>query len=119
MPRVKRGLVHHRKQKKVLKAAKGYRGGRSKLYRTAKESINRSLAYAYRDRKQRRRMMRRLWITRINAASRQHGLSYSQFIQGLSTAGVEVNRKLLADLAVRDSDAFGELVTMAKAKLAG
>ncbi len=117
MPRVTRGLVRHRKQKRILKAAKGYRGGRSKLLRTAKETINRSLAYAYRDRKQKKRMMRRLWITRINAATRNQGLSYSQFMFGLGKANVEIDRKALADLAVRDAEAFGQLVDMAKAQL--
>lgn len=118
MPRVTRGLVRHRKQKKILKAAKGYRGGRSKLLRTAKETINRSMAYAYRDRKQRKRLMRRLWITRINAASRNLGLTYSQFMCGLSAAQVDIDRKALADLAVRDAEAFSQLVDVAKAKLA-
>ena len=118
MPRVTRGLVRHRKQKKILKAAKGYRGGRSKLLRTAKETVNRSMAYAYRDRKQRKRQMRRLWIIRINAASRNLGLSYSQFMHGLAAANVDIDRKALADLAVRDADAFSQLVDVAKAKLA-
>ncbi len=117
MPRVKRGFVRHRKQKKILKAAKGYRGGRSRLLRTAKETINRSMAYAYRDRKQRKRMMRRLWITRINAASRELGINYSQLIHGLSAAKIEIDRKELADLAVRDAEAFGEIVNAAKAQL--
>jgi len=117
MPRVTRGLVHHRKQKRVLKAAKGYRGGRGKLYRTAKETVRRSLAYAYRDRRAKRRTLRRLWITRINAAARGQGLSYSQLIHGLRESNVDIDRKSLADLAVRDSDAFGELVGLAKEKL--
>ncbi|NIX19045.1 MAG: 50S ribosomal protein L20, partial [Actinobacteria bacterium] len=92
--------------------AKGYRGGRSKLYRPARNAVERGWSYAYRDRRQRKRDFRRLWITRINAAARQHDLSYSRFINGLKTAGVELNRKVLADLAVRDPRAFGELVAV-------
>jgi large subunit ribosomal protein L20 len=117
MARVTRGLVHHRKQKRILKDARGYRGGRSKLLRTAKESLLRARAYAYRDRKQRKRQFRRLWITRINAATRGHGMSYSQFIHGLNQAQVELDRKSLADLAVRDADAFAQLVEVARAKV--
>ena len=113
MPRVKGGYKARRKHKKVLKLAKGYRGGRSKLYRSAAETVSRALNYAYRDRKVRKRDFRRLWIVRINAAARQHGLSYSRFIAGLTKAGVEVNRKILADLAVNDPAAFGKFAEIA------
>jgi large subunit ribosomal protein L20 len=117
MPRVTRGLVHHRKQKRILKDAKGYRGGRSRLLRTAKETLLRARAYAYRDRKQRKRNFRSLWITRINAATRSHGLSYSQFMHGLNRAQVEIDRKTLADMAVRDADAFAQLVEVARSRV--
>lgn len=115
MARVTSAVARHRKKKKVLKAAKGYWGARSKLWRIAKNSVERGWEYSYRDRKRRKRDFRRLWIARINAAARQHDLSYSRFMNGLKHAGVEVNRKVLADLAVRDPDAFGELVRQAKA----
>lgn len=116
--RVKRG--HHRLQrrKKILKLAKGYYLTRRNAYRIAKLQVERSLAFAYRDRRQRKRHMRALWIVRINAAARLHDLSYSQFIAGLKAAGAQVNRKMLADLAVRDAAAFEELVKLAKKGLA-
>ncbi len=114
MPRVKRGVVARRRHNKILKMAKGYRGARSKLFKTANEAVNRALAYSFRDRKVRKREFRRLWIVRINAASRIHGLSYSQMMNGLKKAGVNLNRKIMADLAVNDPSAFGELVKVAK-----
>ena len=114
MPRVKRGVVARRRHNKILKMAKGYRGARSKLFKTANEAVNRALAYSFRDRKVRKREFRRLWIVRINAASRIHGLSYSQMINGLKKAGVNLNRKIMADLAVTDPSAFAELVKVAK-----
>ncbi|MCK8825040.1 50S ribosomal protein L20 [Fuchsiella alkaliacetigena] len=114
MPRVKRGNRRLKKRKKVLKLAKGYFGSKSKLFRPAKEQVLKSLHYAYRDRKQKKRNFRKLWITRINAAARQHGLSYSRFIHGLREAEVDINRKMLAELAVNDEQAFGDLVDLAK-----
>jgi large subunit ribosomal protein L20 len=114
MARVTSAVARHRKKKKYFKAAKGYWGARSKLWRIAKNAVERGWQYSYRDRKQRKREFRRLWIARINAAARQHDLSYSRFMNGLKHAGVEVNRKVLADLAVRDPEAFGELVRQAK-----
>lgn len=114
MPRVKRGVVAKRRHNKILKMAKGYRGARSKLFKTANEAVNRALAYSFRDRKVRKREFRRLWIVRINAASRIHGLSYSQMMNGLKKAGVNLNRKIMADLAVTDPSAFAELVKVAK-----
>ncbi|THB65883.1 MAG: 50S ribosomal protein L20 [Desulfovibrio sp.] len=116
--RVKRGKTAHRRHKKYLKMAKGYRGGRSKLYRTAREAVERGLQHAYIGRKQRKREFRKLWIMRINAGAREHGISYSRFMQGLNLAGIELNRKVLADLAVRERDSFAKLVQMAKDKLA-
>jgi len=116
--RVKRGVAAKRRHKKYLKMAKGYRGARSKLYRTARETVERSLVYAYRDRKTRKRDMRRLWIMRINAAARENGLSYSRFMNGLKKAAVEINRKMLADMAVREKQSFAKLAQMAKAALA-
>lgn len=118
MPRVKNAVASKKRHKKVLKLAKGYWGAKSKLYRIANQQVMRSLMYAYRDRRAKKRDFRRLWITRINAAARMNGMSYNRFIQGLRHAGVEINRKMLADLAVRDEKAFGELVEMAKASLA-
>ena len=117
MARVTSAVPRHRKKKKYLRAARGYWGGRSKLWRIAKNAVERGWVYSYRDRKNRKRDFRRLWITRINAAARQHDLSYSRFINGLKQAGVEVNRKVLADLAVREPDAFAALVEQAKAQL--
>ena len=116
--RVKRGLVSHRRHKKYLKMAKGFRGGRSRLYRTAREAVERSLVYAYTGRKLRKRDFRKLWILRINAGSRLNGLSYSRFIHGLQLAGIIINRKMLADLAVREKADFAALVELAKTKLA-
>jgi large subunit ribosomal protein L20 len=117
MSRVKGGVIRHKRQKKVLKAAKGYVGGRSKLFRTAKETHFRAMAYAFRDRKQRKRHFRRLWITRISAGCEMSGINYSQFISGLSKANVAVDRKILADIAFSDMTAFEELVRVAKAHL--
>lgn len=114
MPRVRSNVARLKRKKKIMEAAKGARGGRSKLYKSAKENVERGLAYAYRDRRQKKRDFRRLWIVRINAAARLNDLSYSQFMAGLKRAGVEVNRKLLADLAVRDPAAFTELAKVAK-----
>jgi large subunit ribosomal protein L20 len=111
--RVKRGSNRKDRRKKILKLAEGYWGGKSRLHRTAKIQVAKSLQYAYRDRKQRKREFRSLWITRINAAARQHGTSYSAFVNGLKLAGIELDRKVLADLAVRDPQAFGRLVEMA------
>ncbi|MEW5801588.1 MAG: 50S ribosomal protein L20 [bacterium] len=114
MPRVKRGVVSRRRHNKILKLARGYRGGKSKLFRTANEAVNKALAYAFRDRKARKREFRKLWIIRINAASRPYGLSYSRMMNGLTKAGVGLNRKILADLAVNDPNAFSELAKVAK-----
>jgi large subunit ribosomal protein L20 len=114
MPRVKRGVAHHARKKKIMEAAKGARGGRSKLYKSAKENVERGMRYAYRDRRKKKSEFRALWITRINAAARLHGLSYSRLMAGLKKAGVEVNRKVLADLAVHDADAFGKIAEMAR-----
>ncbi|MCL1939796.1 MAG: 50S ribosomal protein L20 [Desulfovibrionaceae bacterium] len=116
--RVKRGMTAHRRHKKYLDLAKGYRGGRSKLYRTAREAVERALVYSYRDRKVRKREFRKLWILRINAGARESGLSYSRFMDGLKKAGILLDRKVLADLAVRCKDDFAKLVAMAQAKLA-
>lgn len=115
--RVKRGFAAHRRHKKYLDMAKGYRGGRSRLYRTAREAVERSLCYAFRDRKVKKREFRKLWILRINAAARLNGLSYSKFMHGLTLAGVELNRKVLADLAVREKDDFAKIAELAKSKL--
>ena len=117
MPRVKSQVARLKRKKKIMRAAKGARGGRSKLYKTAKENVERGLRYAYRDRRRKKRDFRRLWIVRINAGARLHELSYSRFMAGLKRAGVEVNRKLLADLAVRDPVAFGALAEAAKKSL--
>jgi len=117
MARVKRGVVAHARHKKVLKQAKGYYGARRKVYRVAKQAVIKAGQYAYRDRRQRKRQFRRLWIVRINAAARQFGLSYSRFMDGLNKAGIEVDRKVLADLAVYDIAAFGALAEKAKAEL--
>ncbi|WP_077071978.1 50S ribosomal protein L20 [Mailhella massiliensis] len=116
--RVKRGLAAHRRHKKYLDMAKGFRGGRSRLYRTAREAVERSLNYAFEGRKLRKRAFRRLWIQRINAGARINGLSYSRLVNGLKLAGVEINRKMLADLAVREKADFAAIVELAKAKLA-
>jgi large subunit ribosomal protein L20 len=118
MARVKRGVVARARHKKVLDKAKGYYGARSKVYRVAKQAVTKAGQYAYRDRRQRKRQFRALWITRINAAARQNGLSYSRFMNGLSQAGVEIDRKVLADIAVHDAEAFAALAEQAKAQLA-
>ena len=115
--RVKRGLASHRRHKKYLSAAKGFRGGRSRLYRTAREAFQRSLQYAFIGRKNRKRDLRTLWILRINAGARLSGLSYSRFMHGLKLAGIELNRKVLADLAVYQKDDFAKVVELAKAAL--
>ena len=117
MPRVKRGFKARRRHNRVLKLAKGYRGAHGRLFRSAVEAVERALCYAYRDRKQRKRAFRRLWIVRINAAVRPHELSYSRFMHGLKLASVELDRRALADLAVYDNAAFGQIVELAKSKL--
>lgn len=114
MPRVKRAVHSHKKRRKVLKAAKGYRGGHGRLLRSAKEAVARALRYAYRDRRTKKREFRALWITRVNAAARQNGLSYSQLVFGLKKAGVEVDRKILADMAVNDAEGFRALADAAR-----
>ncbi len=114
MARVKGGVTGRRRHKKVLKASKGYFGAKSKLFRPANQQLLKSLSYAYRDRRNKKRDFRKLWITRINAAARQNGMSYSRFIAGLKESGVDINRKVLADLAVNDAQAFSELVAVAK-----
>ena len=114
MARIKRGNRRLKRRKKILKAAKGYWGTKSKLQRSAKEQLLKSGSYAYRDRRQKKRNFRRLWIIRIGAAVKRHGFSYSQFIYGLKKAGIELNRKVLADIAVRDQGAFGQIVQTAK-----
>ena len=116
MPRVKSGVAHHARKKKIVAGAKGARGGRSKLYKAAKETAERAMRYAYRDRRKKKSDFRSLWITRINAAARQNGISYSRLIAGLAKAGVEVDRKILADLAVHDADAFAKFAELAKAQ---
>jgi len=118
MARVKRGTIAKAKHKKVLKKAKGYYGARSKLFKTAKQAVIKAGQYAYRDRRQRKRQFRALWIARINAAARLHGLSYSRLINGLNRANVDIDRKVLADIAVHDPDAFGAIAEQAKAALA-
>jgi large subunit ribosomal protein L20 len=118
MSRVKRGVQANRRHKKVLKAAKGYYGARSKVFRVAKQAVIKAGQYAYRDRRVKKRQFRALWIQRINAAARMNGLSYSRMINGLSKAGVAIDRKMLADIAVHDLPAFGQLAEKAKAALA-
>ena len=118
MARVKRGVTTHRRHKKILRQAKGYYGNRSKIYRVANQAVMRSLQYAYAHRRLRKRDFRKLWIARINAACRMNDMSYSRFINGLSNAGVAINRKVLADLAVTDAKAFSDLVEVAKKALA-
>jgi large subunit ribosomal protein L20 len=118
MPRVKRGVTARASHKKVLDAAKGYRGRRKNVFRIANEAVMKAGQYAYRDRRQRKRQFRVLWIARINAAAREHGLSYSVFMNGLKKSAVEVDRKVLADLAVFDKDAFGKLAEQIKTRLA-
>lgn len=118
MPRVKRGVVARRRHKKVLKQAKGYYGARSRVFRVAKQAVIKAGQYAYRDRRQRKRQFRALWIARINAAARINGLSYSRFIAGLKKASIEIDRKVLADLAVYEKEVFAAIVEKAKASLA-
>ena len=118
MPRVKRAVAGHKKRRKVLEQAKGYWGRKSTHYRYAKEQVEHSLVYAYRDRKNKKRTFRRLWIIRINAAARANGLSYNQLVNGLSKAGVELDRKVLADLAVNDPASFAKVAEQAKQALA-
>ena len=118
MARIKGGMNAKKKHNRVLKLAKGYRGARSKQYRVAKQSVMRALASSYAGRKQRKRQFRQLWIARINAAARMNGLSYSKFMHGLKLADVEINRKMLAEMAVNDAEGFTALVEVAKAKLA-
>jgi large subunit ribosomal protein L20 len=118
MSRVKRGVTSHARHKKVLKRAEGFHGRRKNTIRIAKQAVDKAMQYAYRDRKNRKRSFRALWIQRINAAARLHGLTYGRFIDGLGKAGVEVDRKMLADLAVREPDAFKALVDRAQSALA-
>ncbi len=117
MPRVKRGVTAHRRHKKVLALTKGHRATKHSLYRRAHESMLKSLSYAYFHRRERKGDMRRLWILRVNAASRSHGLSYSQFMEGLKKSGVEINRKILADMAISEPESFANLVTIARGKI--
>ncbi len=118
MPRVKRGVAARKRRNRVLRNAKGYYGARSRLFKVAREAVEKGWIYAYRDRKQKKRVFRRLWIARINAAARENGLSYSRMIHGLGIAGVEIDRKILAQLAVTDPKAFGELAELAKSPAA-
>ena len=118
MPRIKRGVIARARHNKVLKKAKGYYGARSRVYRVAKQAVIKAAQYAYRDRRQRKRQFRALWIQRINAAARLNGLSYSRLIDGLSKANVDIDRKVLADMAVNDAKAFASLAEKAKAALA-
>jgi large subunit ribosomal protein L20 len=117
MPRAKRGFKARRRHNRILKLAKGYRGSHSKLFRSAVEAVHRGLCYAYRDRKQRKRAFRRLWIVRINAAVRPFGMSYSRFMHGLKLSQIDLDRRALADLAVFDAGAFEQVVSLAKSKL--
>ena len=117
MSRVKNGVAHHARKKKIMAAAKGGVGARSKLYKAAKENVERGMAYAYRDRKKKKGDFRQLWITRINAAARQNGITYNRFVQGLKLAGVELDRKILAELAVNEPATFAALVETARAAL--
>ena len=114
MPRVKRGVTARARHKKVIEQAKGYRGRRKNVYRVAKQAVTKAGQYAYRDRRQRKRQFRALWITRINAAAREHGLSYSRFMDGLHKADIQVDRKVLAELAVNDKPAFAQLAEQAR-----
>jgi large subunit ribosomal protein L20 len=118
MPRVKRGVTAHARHKKVIDAAKGYRGRRGNVYRIAKEAVMRAGQYAYRDRRNKKRVFRSLWIARINAAVREHQLTYSVFIAGLAKAQIEIDRKVLSDMAIADKPAFASLVNQVKAALA-
>ncbi len=119
MPRVKGGTIHRARRAKVMKAAKGYFGSKHRLYKTAKEQVMHSLSYSYRDRRQKKRDFRKLWITRINAACRMNDISYSKFINGLSKAGVDINRKMLSEIAIDNPAAFTELVKVANEGLSG
>jgi large subunit ribosomal protein L20 len=118
MARVSRGVQAHAKHKKILKKAKGYYGARSKVYRVAKQAVIKAGQYAYRDRRQKRRQFRRLWIVRINAEARNNGLSYSRMIDGLNKAGIEIDRKVLSDIAIFDKPAFAQIADQAKAAIA-
>src|SRR6195952_1799457 len=118
MPRVKRGVTARARHKKIIKLAKGYRGRRNNVYRVAKQAVMRAGQYAYRDRRNKKRVFRALWITRINAASRSHGLTYSVFMNGLKRAAIELDRKVLADMAVTDKPAFAAIVNQVKAAIA-
>ena len=118
MPRVKRGVTAHRRHKKILKKAKGYYGARSRVFRVAKQAVTKAGQYAYRDRRQRKRQFRSLWITRINAQSRANGLTYSRLVSGLKLANVALDRRVLVDLAVHDKEAFAEVVQCARSALA-
>ncbi|MDH5634029.1 MAG: 50S ribosomal protein L20 [Gammaproteobacteria bacterium] len=118
MPRVKRGVIAHARHKKVIDRAKGYRGARKNVYRVAKQAVDKAGQYAYRDRRQKKRQFRALWIARINAAARMNGLSYSRLMDGLKKSDIEIDRKVLADIAVHDMDAFTALAEQAKAGLA-
>ena len=118
MPRVKSNVVRLKRKKQIMKAARGAYGGRSKLWKAAKETVERGWRYAYRDRKNKKREFRRLWIVRINAAAHQHDMNYSTFMNGLKKAGIEIDRKVLADLAIREPQAFEQLANTAKAQLA-
>ena len=117
MPRVKRGVTAHARHKKVLAKAKGYRGARSKVFRVAKQAVTKAGQYAYRDRRQRKRQFRALWIARINAGARENGMSYSVFMDGLKKASIDIDRKVLSDIAVHDKPAFAQLVEKARAGL--
>jgi large subunit ribosomal protein L20 len=117
MPRARSNVTRLKRKKQVMQAAKGAYGGRSKLWKAAKETVERGWRYAYRDRKNKKREFRRLWIVRINAAAHQHGMSYSQFIDGLKKAGIEIDRKVLADIAVRDPQAFGAIADQVRAAI--
>ena len=117
MPRVKRGVTAHAKHKKVIEQAKGYSGRRKNVFRVAKQAVTKAGQYAYRDRRQRKRQFRSLWIARINAAARENGMSYSRFMDGLNKASIDIDRKVLADLAVFDKNAFASLAEQAKANL--
>lgn len=119
MARVKNGTIHRARRKKILKLAKGYFGSKHRLYRTAKEQVMHSLSYAYRDRKQKKRDFRKLWITRINAACRMNNISYSKFINGLNKAGITINRKMLSEIAIDNAEHFAALVVLANDALAG
>jgi large subunit ribosomal protein L20 len=118
MPRINRGVTAHARHKKVLALAKGYRGRRKNVYRVAKQAVTKAAQYAYRDRRQKKRVFRALWIARINAAAREHGLSYSSMINGLNKSAIAIDRKILADLAVSDKQAFAQLANQAKSSLA-